>query len=105
MYANQICPKQILALVSKTMFNINKIHAHIKRLKLQELKLTRYRSEEKAQPAPRAERLADIERALNRCTAAIKMWESKLTAISSAPPRPKDRGSIVGNDQGRPLIG
>lgn len=86
------------------MFNLNKIHAHIKRQKFHELKLSRYRDEENRKEKPDAIRLADIDRALNRVTENIKMWESKLTALENSPPRPADRPSVIDGPD-RPLIG
>lgn len=86
------------------MYNLNKIHAHIKRQQLQELKLTRYLDQEKSRDFPDSMRIADINRALTRVTENIKMWEKKLEAVKNAPPRPPSRPAI--NDgPDVPLIG
>ena len=86
------------------MFKLNKIHAHIKIQKLQELKLTRYKEEELRREVPNPVRIKDIERALHRVTENIKMWEEKIKLFQNAPPREPTRPPML-NGPDEPLIG
>lgn len=86
------------------MFKLNKIRGHIKMLELQQLKLSRYLNEENAKVKPDPDRITDIERALKRVTDNINMWKDKLAAFESAPPRPKDPGSVLDGTGTRPLF-
>lgn len=86
------------------MYKLNKIRAHIKLQKLQELKLTRYLEQENKNTFPDSVRVKDINRALKRVQENINMWETKLAAFENAPPREPSRPAINdGPDQ--PLIG
>jgi hypothetical protein len=103
--SSQIPPNGILALVSMTMFNLNKIRGHIKMLEFEKLKLTRYQEEATRMDVRNPKREADIERALRRVQGGIDMWTQKLEAITAAPPRPTDRPAIGSDDPNRPLVG
>ena len=90
-----------------SMHKIQKIRGHIKMLEFQKLKLERYQSEEQANPNPKYPlRGQDIARALKRVTEQLNLWDGKLKAFETQPPRPADRGSVLDQqDSGRPLIG
>ena len=85
------------------MYKLNKIQGHIKKQELQRLKLSRYLEEAKAVEFPDDQRIRDIERALNRVTENINMWNSKLEAFQNAPPREPSRPAITDGPD-RPLI-
>ena len=87
------------------MFNLNKIHGHIKMLKFQELKLSRYLNEENARDVVNPERIKDITRAHKRVSDNIAMWETKLAAITNAPARPPERHAVGHDDPNKPLVG
>ena len=105
MYANQIYPQQILALVSMTMFQLNKIRAHIKMLAFEQTKLEMYLNEAKRDTPENVKRIADIERSLNRVTKNILAFETKLARFETAPARPVSREAIGSDDPSKPLIG
>ena len=105
MYLNQIYPAEILALVSKSMFQLNKIRGHIKMLAFEKTKLEMYLNEAKRDTPDNVKRIADIERALNRITKNMEAYEKKLAAFEVAPARPISREAIGSGDPGKPLIG
>jgi predicted transcriptional regulator len=105
MYLIQICPTQILALVSMTMFQLNKIRAHIKMLAFEQTKLEMYLTEAKRDTPDNIKRIADIERALNRVNKNMQAFETKLKAFEVAPARPVSRPAIGDDDPSKPLIG
>jgi septal ring factor EnvC (AmiA/AmiB activator) len=105
MYVNQICLKQILALVSKSMFQLNKIRAHIKMLAFEQTKLEMYLAEAKRDNPDNVKRISDIERSLNRVTKNIQAFETKLARFEVAPARPVSRPAIGDDDPSKPLIG
>ena len=105
MYVNQICLKQILALVSKSMFQLNKIRAHIKMLAFEQTKLEMYLAEAKRDTPENVKRIADIERSLNRVTKNITAFETKLARFEVAPARPVSRPAVGDDDPSKPLIG
>lgn len=86
------------------MYNINKIRAHIKMLKFQELKLSRYLEEEEAKNPKNDSKIRDIARAHKRVTDNIKQWNHKLEQIEAMPARVPSRGSVIDGPD-RPLIG
>ena len=85
------------------MFKLNKIRGHVKMLELQQLKLSRYLAEERAKVTPDPTRIADIERAHKRVSDNIKMWQDKLAAFESQPPREPSRPSIIDSTNSRHL--
>jgi hypothetical protein len=95
MYLYQISHNEILALVSKSMFNLNKIRGHLKMLELEKLKLTRYAEEATRFEVRNPKREADIARALRRVSGSIDLWTTKLDALTAAPPRPPERPGII----------
>ncbi len=69
-----------------SMFNINKIRAHIKMLEFQELKLERYLTETENSSLPtREEKIRDINRSLKRVRDGLAHWRSKEQAIADLP--------------------
>jgi len=86
------------------MYKLNKIHGHIKKQQLQELKLSRYLEQEKTKYVPDPVRVKDIERSLNRVRENINMWNEKIKAFENAPPRTPARPAIT-DGPGGPLIG
>jgi hypothetical protein len=105
MYRDQDLKLGILNLVSNTMFNINKIRAHLKMLEFQQLKLTRYLAETEASSIPTKEaKIQDIQRCLKRVNEGIDLWQGKLAAIEAAPPRAESRPALTDGPD-RPLIG
>lgn len=69
-----------------SMFNINKIRAHIKMLEFQELKLQRYLTETEASSIPtREEKIRDIQRSLKRVQDGLALWRTKEEAILNLP--------------------
>ena len=105
MYVNQISPCNILALVSKSMFQLNKIRAHIKMLAFEQTKLEMYLAEAKRDTPENVKRISDIERSLNRVTKNIQAFETKLARFEVAPARPESRPAIGDDDPSKPLIG
>lgn len=69
-----------------SMFNINKIRAHIKMLEFQEIKLIRYLAEVDASTMPiREEKMRDINRSLKRVQDGLVLWRGKASAIENLP--------------------
>lgn len=69
-----------------SMFNINKIRAHIKMLEFQEIKLVKYLAETEASSLPtREEKIRDIQRSLKRVQDGLVLWRSKEEMIVSLP--------------------
>ena len=102
---NQISPNEILALVSMTMFKLNKIRAHIKMLAFERTKLEMYLKEAHRDTPDNVKRIADIERSLNRVNKNIQAFETKLARFEVAPARPVSREAIGSDDPNKPLIG
>lgn len=105
MYTSQIYLEQILALVSKSMFQLNKIRAHIKMLAFEKTKLEMYLKEAHRDNPENVKRIADIERSLNRVTKNMLAFETKLARFETAPARPVSREAIGSDDPSKPLIG
>jgi hypothetical protein len=69
-----------------SMFNINKIRAHIKMLEFQEIKLVKYLAETEASSLPtREEKIRDIQRSLKRVQDGLTLWRSKEDMIINLP--------------------
>lgn len=69
-----------------SMFNINKIRAHIKMLEFQELKLERYLAETENSSLPtKDEKIRDINRSLKRVKDGLAHWRGKAEAIEQMP--------------------
>lgn len=88
-----------------SMFQLNKIRAHIKMLAFEQTKLEMYLNEAKRDAPDNVKRIADIERALNRVNKNMDAFNKKLGAFEEAPPRPKSRGAVGDDDPSKPLIG
>lgn len=92
--------------LNTAMFKLNKIRAHIKMLELQELKLSRYLTQEQAKDKPDDARIKDITRAHKRVTEQIDLWRGKLEAFETQAQQPREpsRPSVIDGPD-RPLIG
>ena len=88
-----------------SMFQLNKIRAHIKMLAFEKTKLEMYLKEAQRDTPNNTKRIGDIERSLNRVTKNIQAFETKLARFEVAPPRPVSRDAVGSDDPTKPLIG
>ena len=88
-----------------SMFQLNKIRAHIKMLAFEQKKLEMYLAEVTRDTPDNTKRIDDINRSLRRVTKNIEAYETKLGRFEQAPARPVSRPAIGDDDPTKPLIG